>query len=109
MRGMVTRIGPRQPRRNFVAKWREAKGLTQEQLADRLGTYKGQVSNWENARRSMSFDVQAALAEALGIEPPDLFRDPARPSADELLRDVPAEVHNQAIDMIRILIGRRAS
>lgn len=107
--GMVTRIGPKQPRRNFLAKWREKRGLTQEQLADRIGTYKGQVSNWENARRHMSAQVQAALAEALDIEPGDLWRDPDRPSADELLRGVAPDVHEKAIEMIRVLTGRRAS
>lgn len=106
---MVTRIGPKQPRRSYLAKWREAKGLTQEQLADRVGTYKGQISNWESGRRSISSDVQAALAEALGIEPPDLWRDPARPSADELLRDVPPDVHSQAIELLRIFVQKRAS
>lgn len=104
---MVTRIGPKKPRRNYLAAWREQRGLTQDQLADRLDTYKGQISNWENGRRAMSFDVQAALAEALDIEPSDLFRDPERPSADELLRDVAPEVHQQAIDLIRVLVGRR--
>lgn len=106
---MVTRIGPKQPRRSYLAKWREKKGLTQEQLADRIGTYKGQISNWESGRRSISAHVQAALAEALGIDPGDLWRDPDRPSADELLRGVPPEVHTQAIEMIRILVGKRAS
>lgn len=104
---MVTRIGPKQPRRNFLRKWRDHRGLTQEALAERLGTNKAQISNWENARRAMTFNVQAALAEALSIEPSDLFRDPDRPSADELLRDVPPEVHTQAIDLIKVLVGKR--
>lgn len=120
MRSMVTRIGPRQPRRNFLAKWRESKGLTQEELANRLETYKGQISNWENGRRDMTFNVQAGLAEALGIEPEDLFRDPDRPSPSELLRDdtirvvaellkdQDGEMKRKALDMVKILVGRGA-
>jgi transcriptional regulator with XRE-family HTH domain len=104
---MVTRIGPQQLRRNFLRQWRESKGLTQEQLAERVGTYKAQVSNWENAKRAMTFAVQSSLADALGIEPTDLFRDPARPSVDELLRDQPVEVVERAAEMVRILINRR--
>lgn len=104
---MVTRIGPKKPRRNFLAKWRAKKKLTQEQLAERLGTYKGQISNWENNNRAMGFDVQSALAEALDIEPSDLFRDPDRPSADELLRDADPHVFNQAIELIKVLVARR--
>ncbi len=105
---MVTRIGPKTPRRNFLAKWRQKRELTQEQLADRLGTYKGQVSNWEGGKRALTFDVQAALAEALDIEPQDLFRDPDRPSADELLRDASPQLYKEAIEIIKVLVSRRA-
>lgn len=105
---MVTRIGPKTPRRNFLAKWRQKRELTQEQLAERLGTYKGQISNWEGNKRNMGFAVQAALAEALDIEPSDLFRDPERPSADELLRDADPKVFNEAIEIIKVLVARRA-
>lgn len=105
--GMIARIGPKKPRRNFLAQWRKDRELTQEQLAERVGTYKGQISNWENGNRSLSFDVLSALAEALNIEPMDIFRDPKRPSADELLRDAPPAVHAQVIDLIKVLVQRR--
>ncbi|WP_410052672.1 helix-turn-helix domain-containing protein, partial [Bradyrhizobium sp. SZCCHNR1064] len=35
---MPPRIGPRKPVRLFLAEWREKRGLTQQQLADRLET-----------------------------------------------------------------------
>lgn len=105
---MVTRIGPKTPRRNFLAKWRAKKELTQEQLAERIGTYKGQISNWESNRRAMGADVLVALAEALDIEPSDLFRDPERPSADELLRGADPKVVLEAIEIIKVLVARRA-
>ena len=104
---MVTRIGPKLPRRNFVSAWREMRGLTQEQLASRLDTHKGQVSNWENNKRAMSFDVQAALAEALDIDPSDLFRHPDQPSADAILRGQPPEIISQAISLIEVLLRKR--
>lgn len=104
---MITRIGPKQIRRNFLGEWRKKRELTQEQLAARLDTTKPQVSNWENGRRMMSYQVQAALAEALGIEPSDLFRHPDQPSADALLRGQSPEVVRQAIDLIEVLIRKR--
>jgi transcriptional regulator with XRE-family HTH domain len=103
----MRRIGPKRQHRNFLAAWRQKRGLTQEALAEMVGTYKGQVSNWENGNRSLSFDAMAALAEALAIEPADLFRDPARESADELLRDMPDAVYEQALDLIKVLTSRR--
>ena len=105
---MVTRIGPTKPLRNYIRQIREKRGLTQEQLADRVGTYKGQISNWENAKRSISPAVQHAVAQALDVEPGDLFRDPARPSADELLRNVTDDIHREAIEHIKLVISRRS-
>ena len=106
---MVTRIGPKQPKRHYLRAWREKRHLTQEQLAARLGTYKGQISNWENGRRDMSMGVQAAIAEALGLDNPgDLFRDPDQPTADELLRSLSPSEQQQAIDFIHYLLARKA-
>jgi len=106
---MVHRIGPQKPRQNYLRAWREGRGLTQEQLAERLGTSKGQISSWETGRRSMTWGVQEALAEALSIEPWDLFRDPAQPSADELLRNASPEIRQQAIDVIRVLVTKKSA
>jgi transcriptional regulator with XRE-family HTH domain len=108
---MVTRIGPSRPIRHFLVEWRKARGLTQQQLADRLPsgdddkqTGKDQVSRWERSQRGMTMEVQAALAEALDINPGDLFRDPATPSADELLRNATPEVRRQAFMVIEALL-----
>jgi transcriptional regulator with XRE-family HTH domain len=104
MTGMVTRIGPKRARRQYLQQWREARGLTQQQLAERLDTGKDQVSRWESGKRGMSAGVLEALADALLIEPGDIFRDPAQPSADELLRGKPPELRQQAFSVIEALI-----
>ncbi|MBS0257229.1 MAG: helix-turn-helix transcriptional regulator [Proteobacteria bacterium] len=102
---MVTRIGPSKPLRHFLKEWRVKKGLTQQQLADRLpigedgkATGKDQISRWERSERGMTMDVQAALAEALDIEPGALFHDPDRPSIDDLLRNAPPEIRAEIIE-----------
>lgn len=102
---MVTRIGPTKPLRHFLKEWRIKKGLTQQQLADRLPvgddgkpTGKDQISRWERSQRGMTMDVQAALAEALDIEPGSLFHDPERPSIDDLLRNAPPEIRAEIIE-----------
>lgn len=85
--------------------------MTQQQLADLLPagdddtpTGKDQVSRWENNERGMTMAVQVALAEALGISPGDLFRNPGEPSADHLLRDATPEQRRQAFSVIEALI-----
>lgn len=103
----VKRIYPHRKRKLYLCEWREHKGLTQEQLGARLGVTGVTVSRWETGKSKLSDPVRDAVAEALGIEPEDLYRHPDRPSADALLRDQPPEVHAQAIAVIRALIARR--
>jgi len=100
---MVTRIRRHERSRLYLREWRQHVGLTQEQLAGRLDTYKGQISNYENGKRDVSSDTQQALADALGIDVPDLYRPPERPSADALLRDEPIDFQDEVIGMIQAM------
>ena len=100
---MATRIGPRRPIRVFLAEWREHRGISQEALGSRLGVSDVTVSRWETGKRRPDLNAQAAIAEALGIDPVDLFRHPGQPSADALLRDQPAEIREQAIRLIQAI------
>jgi transcriptional regulator with XRE-family HTH domain len=100
---MPPRIGPKRPLRLYLAQWREQRGLTQQQLADRLGTTDVTVSRWETGKRQPTLNVQAAIAEALDIHPLDLCRHPDQPSADALLRDQPKQVRDQAFKLIQAI------
>lgn len=104
MRDMIARIGPKRPRRQYLQQWRESRGLTQQQLADRVETGKDQISRWESGKRGMSAGVIEALEEALQLEPGDLFRDPAQPSADELLKKATPEQRRQVLQVIEALL-----
>lgn len=97
---MPARIYARRPPRLYLAEWREEKQLTQQQLADRLGTSDVTVSRWETAKRRPDMNAQEAIAEALGIEAVDLRRHPSQPSADALLRGQPPEVVEMVIKQI---------
>jgi transcriptional regulator with XRE-family HTH domain len=101
--GMPTRISPRRQRRIYLAEWREARGLTQEALADLLKVAGMTVSRWERGGTLLNTDVMAALAEALGIEPVDLYRHPNEQSLDAMLRDAPDHVKSQAAAIIEAL------
>lgn len=97
------RIGPRRPRKTYLKEWRENRGLTQEQLAGRLSVTDVTVHRWEAGKALLNTNVLAAVAEALDIEPQDLYRHPDAPSADALLRDQPQEIRDQAISIIRAI------
>ena len=104
MQGMIARIGPKRPRRQYLAEWRDSRGLTQQQLADRVATGKDQISRWESGKRGMSAGVIEALEEALQLEPGDLFRDPAKPSVDELLRDASPEERRRVFSVVQAML-----
>lgn len=106
---MVTRIGTRRPRRIYMVEWRDKRGLTQQQLADRIGTTKESISRWETGKRQMNVEILAEVAHALDIDVPDLFRSPDQPTPADLLRDLPAEKVQQVIDYIGFVTRKTGS
>ena len=102
---MPVNIGPRKPRKIFLAEHREHRGLTQEQLASRLETTAMTVSRWERRATAVSTDTLEAIAEALGgnLQAEDLYHHPDQPSPNQLLRGQPPEVIESAMRMIRAI------
>lgn len=102
---MVTRIGQRAaPRRKtFFKEWREHRGLTQEQLAERLGTNKSGVSKVETGVSGYSQSSLEAWAEALGCEPWDLLaRNPqSKDSIQQLLERASPDVLSAVMTLIK--------
>lgn len=105
---MVTKILHNRPLRHYLREWRTAKGLTQEQVAERLDTSKGQVSNFENNKRKMTVEMANAFGYALGIEPIDLFHHPDSPSADALLRTATEKERGKIFTVIKTLLDKAA-
>jgi len=65
----------------YLREWRKHRGLTQDQLAGRLDTSKGYISDLERGVRRYNQDILEALADALNCEPADLLiRDPSDPT-----------------------------
>jgi transcriptional regulator with XRE-family HTH domain len=69
-------------RKTFIRQWREAKGLTQEQLAERMDISVPLLSQIENGKRPYSQGTLEAAADALGTDPGSLvMRDPSKEEA----------------------------
>ncbi len=105
---MPAKIYPRRPRKVYLAEWRDKKGLSQKQLADRLPCDVMTVSRWELGKVAISTDALAALAEALGgdlMEPEDLYHHPDRPSANQLLRRMAPDDREAFIRQMKRAVG----
>lgn len=101
---MVTRIRQGTKRRLYLVEWREKVGVSAETLADRIGVTRQTIHRWEREQWRMDPRKQIAYAEALNIEPQDLWNLPSRPSLDGMMADASDEMQQQAAEMIAILM-----
>ena len=106
--GMVTGIRAKGVRRRlFLKEHREAKGLSAEKMAGRLGITRESLYRQEREPWRVNSDKQAQWADALDIEPAALWRLPGVPSIDELLRGQPENVREMAADIVRRLVNQK--
>lgn len=67
-------------RRTFLRQWRQHRGLTLEQLADRLNMTASHLSMLERGHRAYTQDTMEAIADALQTDVASiLMRDPSDP------------------------------
>lgn len=68
--------------RHFIRQWRKHRGLTQEQLAERIGVSRSYLTKIERGDRRWDQPFMEAAAEALRVSVVDLLvRDPTEPES----------------------------
>jgi transcriptional regulator with XRE-family HTH domain len=96
---------------HFIREWRKHRGLTLEQLAERIGMTHQNLGKVERFKVPYSQTVLERLADALRTDPASLImRDPADPEGlwsiwDEL---TPPE-RRTAAGVLRVIRGSRAA
>ena len=103
---------------NYIVQKRNAKGLTQAQLAERIGVSQKSLMRWETGRRLPDADAVETLCAALGITLPELLNGKDSPEKEEmqlthdaqmldLLRRMQRTVYEQHIlyGVLLILLG----
>lgn len=70
---VTSRLKGHERRRHFIKEWRKHRGLTQEQLADRIGVATSSISQLERFQQGYSQATLEAIAYALQCEPADLL------------------------------------
>ena len=58
---------------NTIRQLREARGITQSQLSDRMTVSRSTIANWETGTRLPDLLMLSRLAECLGVNPTDLM------------------------------------
>jgi transcriptional regulator with XRE-family HTH domain len=56
-----------------LAKFRKTAGMSQQELADRIGVAQPVISRYEKGQRKLYDDMLAELAKALGVTPNDIL------------------------------------
>lgn len=101
---MPAKIAPQGTRRpTFIKQWRAYRGLTQQQMADRLGTTKQSVSRIEGGQQTYTQESLEGIADILRCTPADLLsRDPAEEPGIPL-DDLPEGDRKRVEEFIRAL------
>lgn len=96
----------------FIKAWRDFRGLTQEQLAERVETTTATISRLENGKQPYSQELLEALADALRCKVADLIARPPHKSQDELLTIIETlddDTKAQATRILRALLPHQAA
>lgn len=92
--------------------WRKRMKMTQEEVAELLGTDKGTVSKLERGRQRLTDDWLQAFARAYGVKPRRLYDDaPEGSPIDQLLEIVepaPEKLQRQILEVARTLVKTNA-
>ena len=78
----------------FLRDLRKEKGLTQEELAEKLYVNNRTISRWENARTMPDFDVLIELAKLYDVSVEELLN--GKKTADDMEKQTEANLYNIA-------------
>jgi transcriptional regulator with XRE-family HTH domain len=92
--------------RHYLREWRQKRGLTQEQVAEAMGTHRGMISRYESSQRGLTLEVQFRLMEVLDIMPAQFFSPPDEPSLDAMLRNASPDDRRLVHDVVQVFLRK---
>jgi transcriptional regulator with XRE-family HTH domain len=90
--------------RIYLAEWLSHLGLTQEELANKMGTHKATISRYVGSKRGVSHKKAEEIAKALGIKPISLFHAPQDADKAELIDRFISFLDREGADRARNLM-----
>lgn len=98
----TSRIGRKKPVKLYIHEWMKHRDKNQVDIANRLEQKStGTISKKLAKPEKMSVEWLAKFAWALDCDVEDLYRDPKRPTQEDLLRDVEEPKRLMLIEMIK--------
>lgn len=94
--------------RTTIRETRTAKGMTLQEVADKIGTSAVTVSRWEREPQRVTIPVLANLARVLDVHPSELLASVTGATIKESARQEVPQGHQQDVEMIRSLTGFNA-
>ncbi len=74
--------------------------LSDQELGDKLDLPRQTIYRWRTQERRLDAEKMALIAEALGLEPVDLWRSPKRRSVDAMLTHATPEQVQDTLDFV---------
>jgi transcriptional regulator with XRE-family HTH domain len=90
-----------------IDEWMAFRGLSDEDVAEKLGVARETVWRWSNEQHRLNPDKMAKLAAVLDITAPQLYYPPGRRSIDAILTGADKETHDAAVDIVARLVLRQ--
>lgn len=103
----MNRIGPKKPFRHYIHEWIQHRDLDGVRMAGRMDVEPGTISKLLSGKMRLSDKWLVGFAEALDVEVIDLFRDPRRPTREELLAGLSEDDVQKVIQIIEVMKGGR--
>ena len=82
----VSRIGHKKAYTHFIRERMKMKKVTQEDLAEHLDISQPMVSKFLRNPNALTQTYIVGTAELLGCSPGDLFRDPRKPTQEQIVK-----------------------
>jgi transcriptional regulator with XRE-family HTH domain len=92
--------------RHYLREWREYRGWSQREMAERVGIPKSVISRYETGDRRIHLGMLFRIMAALEIKPGQFFAPPGEPSADAVIANESPEQRRQIVAMLKALVKR---
>ena len=94
------------PFRHYLREWRKHHGLSQAELAQRVGIPTSIISRYETGERRIHLEAQFKLMEALDIFPAQFFSPPDSPSLDAIIAKETPENKRLLANLVKAFLAQ---